>query len=241
MGDSEFSRLLQEHMRRRKVSRGELTQELGTTTLTKATKMPKPARAVAHRGWYTKGGGTSQNSRQAVRNAFGAGFYGCEIDVHQTTDGYIMVNHDFSIGGVTINLSTYDQVKDKTLSNGEKIPQLSDLFAVMKDEYPDSPTKLVIELKVNANTDTLRLANSVVQAVREAGMQDRVQYISFGVSALRYVRAADPTASADKISSASARFFSCISTIRSSIVSRRISRYTVTTLVCPIRCARSVA
>ena len=177
-----------------KVSRGELTQELGTTTLTKATKMPKPARAVAHRGWYTKGGGTSQNSRQAVRNAFGAGFYGCEIDVHQTTDGYIMVNHDFSIGGVTINLSTYDQVKDKTLSNGEKIPQLSDLFAVMKDEYPDSPTKLVIELKVNANTDTLRLANSVVQAVKDAGLQDRVEYISFGLSACKYVRQADPTA-----------------------------------------------
>ena len=43
--------------------------------------------------------------------------------------------------------------------------------------------------------------NSVVQAVREAGMQDRVQYISFGVSALRYVRAADPTAFTQSLTS----------------------------------------
>lgn len=176
------------------LTRGELTQTLGNTTLTKTTKMPKPAEAVAHRGWYTKGNGTSQNSRQAVSNAMEAGFYGCEIDVHQTTDGYIMVNHDFSIGGVTINQSTYAQVKDKTLGNGEKIPQLNDLFNIMKNKYPDSPTKLVIELKVNANTDTLRLANSVVEAVKKAGLQDRVEYISYGVSACRYIRAADPTA-----------------------------------------------
>ena len=92
-------------------------------------------------------------------------------------------------------------MKDKTLSNGEKLPLLSDFFSIMKNEYPDSPTKLVIELKVNANTDTLRLANSVVQAVREAGMQDRVQYISFGVSALRYIRAADPTAFTQSLTS----------------------------------------
>ena len=154
----------------------------------------KPTQAVAHQGWHTKDGGTSHNSCTAVRNAFAAGFYGCEIDVHQTTDGHIIVNHDASIGGVTINLSTYDQVKDLTLSNGEHLPQLSDLLAIMTDEYPDSPTKLVIELKVNANTDTLRLARSVVQAVRDAGLQDRVEYISFGLSACRYLRAADPTA-----------------------------------------------
>ncbi|MBR3633583.1 MAG: hypothetical protein IKN51_03515 [Bacteroidaceae bacterium] len=184
-----------------RLTRGAITQTLGTATLTKTDKMPKPAQAVAHRGWYTKGNGTSQNSRAAIRNAFEAGFYGCEIDVHQTTDGYIFVNHDFSFGGTVINQSTYAQVKDKTLSNGEKLPLLSDFFSIMKNEYPDSPTKLVIELKVNANTDTLRLANSVVQAVREAGMQDRVQYISFGVSALRYIRAADPTAFTQSLTS----------------------------------------
>ena len=176
------------------VTRGEEVQELGSTTLKMADSMPKPSRVIAHRGWHTKGNNAAHNSRQSVRNAFEAGFYGCEIDVHRTTDGYLMVNHDFSIGGVTINQSTYGQVKDKTIGNGEKIPMLSDLFDIMKNEYPSSPTKLIIELKTNDKTDTLSLANSVVQAVKDAGLQDRVEYISFGLSAGRYVRKADPTA-----------------------------------------------
>ncbi|MBR3115370.1 MAG: hypothetical protein IKH47_06300, partial [Bacteroidaceae bacterium] len=176
------------------VTRGTDVQTLGTSKLTMGTSMPKPSRVIAHRGWHTKGNNAAHNSRQSVRNAMEAGFYGCEIDVHQTTDGYLMINHDFGIGGVTINQSTYDQVKNKTIGNGEIIPQLSDLFDIMKNEYPDSPTKLVIELKTNQNTDTLRLANSVVQAVKDAGLQDRVEYISFGLTAGVYVRKADPTA-----------------------------------------------
>ena len=33
-----------------------------------------------------------------------------------------MLNHDASLGGVTFQDATYDQVKDLTLSNGEKCP-----------------------------------------------------------------------------------------------------------------------
>ena len=170
------------------------TQELGTITLFQDNKMPKPTRVVAHRGWHSKGEGTSQNSRAAIRNAFEAGFYGCETDVHQTTDGYLVVNHDFTIKGVTINTSTYDMVKDKTLSNGEKVPLLAEFFDIMKNEYPQSPTKLVIELKVNENTDTIRLVNSVVNAVKEAELQNRVEYISFCLEACLQIIEIDSSA-----------------------------------------------
>ena len=174
--------------------RGNITQELGIITLNKDIKMPKPTRVVAHRGWHAKGEGTSQNSRAAIRNAFEAGFYGCETDVHQTLDGYLVVNHDFSIKGVVINTSTYDMVKDKTLSNGEKVPLLTEFFDIMKNEYPDSPTKLVIELKVNENTDTVRLVNSVINAVQGAELQNRVEYISFCLEACLQIIEMDSTA-----------------------------------------------
>lgn len=176
------------------IQREDKTQELGMVNLLKESKMPKPSRVIAHRGWHTKGDGTSQNSRASIRNAFEAGFYGCETDVHQTIDGYLVVNHDFTIKGVTINTSTYDMVKDKTLSNGEKVPLLTDFFNIMKNEYPDSPTKLVIELKVNENTDTIRLVNSVVNAVREADLTSRVEYISFCLEACIQIVELDSTA-----------------------------------------------
>lgn len=176
------------------IQRLDNAQELGIVTLYKDSVMPKPSRVIAHRGWHTKGDGTSQNSRAAIRNAFEAGFYGCETDVHQTTDGYLVMNHDFTIKGLTINTSTYDEVKDITLSNGEKIPLLTEFFDIMKNEFSDSPTKLVIELKVNENTDTLRLVNSVVNAVKEAELEKRVEYISFCLEACLQIVELDSTA-----------------------------------------------
>ena len=181
------------------IQRGNYTQNLGTATLFKDVKMPKPARVIAHRGWHANR--ARENSRAAIRNAFEAGFYGCETDIQQTADGFLVVNHYPTIKGIEINTSTYDMLKDIILSDGENLPLLTDFFDIMKNEYPDSPTKLIIELKVNENTDTTRMVNTVVDAVKEAGLQDRVEYISFSFNACKQIVKLDSTATVSVLTS----------------------------------------
>jgi len=173
--------------------RGERTQSLGTCAFDIADTMPGGAAVIAHRGYWTKGAGTSQNSRESLRNAIELDVYGSETDVWITTDGHIMVNHDSSLGGVGIQSSSYAKVKDLKLSNGEPIPELSDFFDLM-DEYPDSKTKLIIEIKYNSSTDVVAVANKVVAAVKARNMQDRVEYISYSLDACKQVAKADPDA-----------------------------------------------
>ena len=185
------------------IQRGDYTQKLDTVTLYKDIKMPKPARVVAHRGWHANG--ARENSRAAIRNAFEAGFYGCETDIQQTADGFLVVNHYSTIRGIDINTSTYDMLEDIILSDGETLPLLTDFFDIMKNEYPDSPTKLIIELKVNVNTDTTRMVNTVVNAVKEAGLQDRVEYISFSLNACKQIVELDSTATVSVLTSYSSK------------------------------------
>ena len=172
------------------VSRAASRQVLGTAKMHMVDSLREPAKTVAHRGWWTKDEGTCENSCASLRNALQGAFYCSETDVYITTDGHLIINHDDTRSGIKLAASTYDQVKDLTLSNGEKLPQLSDFIDIMRNEYPDSPTKLIIELKQG----TPDLANAAVQAVHNAGIQDRVEYISFHLNACKYVRQADPAA-----------------------------------------------
>ena len=102
------------------------------------------AEVIAHRGFW-KADGAVQNSRAALKAAVDRNLYGSEIDIWITTDGHLMVNHDPSYGGVTIMDSTYDQCKEITLGNGEKMPQLQDMLDIVKAS--DNRTKLIIEVK----------------------------------------------------------------------------------------------
>lgn len=173
--------------------RGEQTQSLGSVAFNISEKMPSGCAVIAHRGWWTRGAGTAQNSRASLRNAIELDCYGSETDIWVTTDGHIMVNHDSSLGGVTIQSNPYSRVKDLKLTNGELIPELSDFFDLMK-EYPESKTKLIIEIKFNANTNVTDVANKVVAAVKAHQMQDRVEYISYSLDACKQLAKADPDA-----------------------------------------------
>ena len=171
--------------------RGNRTQYLGAPSFLIADSLTHGAKVVAHRGYWDTTG-SAQNSRASLREAIALGAYGSETDVWCTTDGHLMINHNASIGGVTIQTSTYDQVKNKTLSNGELIPQLSDLLDILKTS--DS-TKLIIEIK----THTLRADNDscvtkTVRQVQQAGLQDKVEYIAFDLENCKLLHKLAPTA-----------------------------------------------
>ena len=167
------------------------TQALGSVTFT-AEKKYNGANVIAHRGYWDIPG-SCQNSRSSLRNAQALGVYGSETDIWITTDGRLMVNHDKAFSGVTIASSTYDQCKDLTLSNGEKMPTLEDLLEIIKGS--ESKTKLIIEIKEHT-TDALNraTASAAVKAVEAAGVKDKVEYISFSLVALEQVVADDPQA-----------------------------------------------
>lgn len=173
--------------------RGDKTQTLGSCPFVIADKMPGGCQVIAHRGWWTKGAGTAQNSRQSLRNAIELDCYGSETDVWITTDGHIMVSHDGVQNGVGIQGNTYNNVKNLKLTNGETLPELNDFFDLM-EEYPDSRTKLIIELKYNSATDVRANAKKIVAAVKARKMQDRVEYISYSREACQQIAIEDPDA-----------------------------------------------
>jgi len=173
------------------LQRGDQTQRLGTCTFVVSTSLPHGMKVIAHRGYWDKAG-SAENSRSSLQNAFDVQCYGSEIDVWITLDGHVMVNHDASYGGVNIQNSYYDDCKNLTLKNGEKMPQLQDMLDMLADE--DS-CKLIIEVKTHSNETRGKICcDSCVTQVRRMGLQDKVEYIAFSLNLCREIVRLDPDA-----------------------------------------------
>lgn len=147
---------------------------------------------IAHRG-YWKHEGAAQNSRASLQYALDLNIYGSETDVWLTADGHIMVNHDATFDGVEIEKASYEQCKELTLKNGEKMPELKDFLQMMR-EY-QGPTKLIIEIKKHSTPERNReAARLTVAEVRRYGVEAKVEYISFNLDACVAVAQTDPQA-----------------------------------------------
>jgi glycerophosphoryl diester phosphodiesterase len=168
--------------------RGNRTKDLGYTNALILRTVPK---IIAHRGYWDTPG-SAQNSVAALQKAQELGIYGSEFDVYITTDDQLVLNHDATINGFTIENSTYDQLKNITLSNGEPLPTLNDYLQQGKQ---DANTKLILEIKTHSNSaNNLRAAAASVAAVAAAGMTEQVEYISFGLDICSEVVRLQPNA-----------------------------------------------
>jgi len=172
--------------------RGERQEDLGQIKINIVNEVPKGAEVVAHRG-YWRAEGSAQNSRAGLQKAQELGAYAAETDIWITTDGELMVNHDASFNGVSIQNSTGAECKALTLSNGEKMPTLQDLLTIIKESQ--TPTKLFIEIKEHSPAQRSRdAASAAVRLVKENNLEDKVEYISFSMDACEQVIADDPKA-----------------------------------------------
>lgn len=171
--------------------RGDKMQDLGLTKVEVVEEFPNPAEVIAHRGyWDTEG--SAQNSRTSLVKTQELGLYGSEIDIWLTTDGYIMLNHDETYNGVNIQNSTYAQVKDLTLSNGEKMPQLKDCLDLLKGS---NTTKLMIEVKTHSSSArNMAVAQAAINAVTAENLQSKVEYIAFDLDICKELVRLDPNA-----------------------------------------------
>lgn len=124
---------------------------------------------IAHRGYWNTDD-SPQNSRASLKRALDLNIYGTEFDIRQTKDGVLVVNHDEKFRELSISQSTYQELSQYTLSNGETLPRLEEFLAIKKQSL--STVRLIIELKICNVSDLVKLVN-------QYELQQQVEFISF--------------------------------------------------------------
>ena len=152
-----------------------------------------PMKVIAHRG-YWKTEGSAQNSLRALEKAAEVKVYGSEFDVHLTADNVLVVNHDNDIQGKPIQTSTYAELKDLKLPNGECIPTLEQYLLKAK-EKGNRKVRLIFELKPHQTPErNQEAARRCVEMVNQLKVAKRTEYISFTLDACKELISQAPKA-----------------------------------------------
>ncbi len=133
--------------------------------------VPRPI--IAHRGYHS-GKAYPANSVAAFKRALLLNdIYGTEFDVRETADGLLVICHDATHAGLSVEENTYATLSEHLLTNGEPLPLLADML----DVYLQTEThvKLIIELKL-CNVE------KVVKMVNDRQLGKQAEYISFNRS-----------------------------------------------------------
>ncbi|MFF9627098.1 glycerophosphodiester phosphodiesterase [Streptomyces griseosporeus] len=139
--------------------------------------------AVAHRGDPYR---VRENTLDSLRSALRLGADAVEIDVRLTRDGVPVLLHDDTLKRLWEQdrpLLSLSAAEVRGLTGGG-VPTLAEALAATEG------SRVMLDLP---GTPDVRAARRVVDAVREAGAQDRVYYCA-GAPAMLAVRAADPAA-----------------------------------------------
>ncbi|TVZ57977.1 glycerophosphoryl diester phosphodiesterase [Flavobacteriaceae bacterium MAR_2010_105] len=148
---------------------------------------------IAHRGaWKTSN--LPDNSIASLKQAIALNCTGSEFDVRMTADNILVVTHDPDYNDLIVEESTYAELSQYKLSNGETLPTLKDyLVAGMKNNYA---TGLVCEIKpskIDGRNEII--AESVVKMVKELKAEPYIlTYISFSYEILKKIKELDPKA-----------------------------------------------
>lgn len=146
---------------------------------------------IAHRGAW-KEFNLPENSIAALQKAIEIKAYGSEFDVRRTLDGKLVVNHDPTHFGDTIELKTYAALNTKKLSNGEDLPLLQDYFKT--GTAAKHNTLLICEIKAAllSNTTSQLTATETVELAKQLGIENRIIYISFDFEVLQTIKTVRP-------------------------------------------------
>lgn len=174
--------------------RGGSQYPLGVVTFTESDKPQTTLpRIIAHRGQHQDGvENATENSIAALTYAQQLGIYGAEFDVWITTDDVLVVNHNATVTGsdLRIEQSTYAQLKDLKLANGEPLPTFE---AYLEQGAKDAKMKLVCEIKTHGSAENnTRAVNAVVTAVKAKNMTAQVDFIAFDYEICKQLVSAMP-------------------------------------------------
>ena len=143
---------------------------------------------IAHRGVW-KNSDLPQNSIAALQKSKELNCDGCELDVHLTADGVVVVNHDHDFYGLPIEESTYTTLKAIKHLNGETIPTLEEFLA-----HASLPLFLEIKASRISMRRSLELAERVLAIVDKSTFTGTIHYISFLEEVLTKVLSQNPAA-----------------------------------------------
>ena len=149
---------------------------------------------VAHRGAFKKNG-FPENSIASLREAIRLQCAGSEFDVRMSSDDSLVINHDPHYQKLEIEKTSYHDLTQVKLSNGEVLPTLYQTLVAGLEN--NKGTLLVIEIKPSdISKERARLvADKVVNLVRDLHAQSKVAYISFDYDVLKRIIEIEPGAS----------------------------------------------
>jgi len=149
---------------------------------------------VAHRGAFKKNS-LPENSIASLKEAIRLGCTGSEFDVRMTADDSLIINHDPHFNKLEIEKTTYLELTQFKLSNGEKLPTLTDY--ILAGLNKNLQTRLVLEIKPSGVSKERgkQIAEKVVKLVKELNAGAPIVYISFDYDILKRVIELDPKAS----------------------------------------------
>lgn len=141
-----------------------------------------------HRGIPAK---FPENSMQGFRYAVEHNVEGLEFDVHLTRDRLPVIMHDEKINRTTNGKGRicdydYEQLKGFKLSNGESIPTLYDLLALVKN--------VDVILNLEFKTDQIHyegIEEIVLEQVNQTYLRHPVIYSSFNLESLKICQKLD--------------------------------------------------
>lgn len=136
-------------------------------------------KVIAHRGYWDCEG-SAQNSIASLNKAHELGVYGSEFDVALTADGVLVVNHDNAYQGHVIQTSTYNELKNLKLANGETFPTLEQYLVQGKK---NKGTQLILEIKPHKRVvDEDKAVKEILKLVKKYKLEKQVEYISFSMN-----------------------------------------------------------
>jgi glycerophosphoryl diester phosphodiesterase len=156
---------------------------------------------IAHRGLFNLEAGVPENSLAAFDAAAEAG-YPCELDVHLTNSGELVVVHDFDLlratglARPTETLTARDLADTRLFGTAQRVPTLAEVIDCVRGRIP-----LQIEIKRRRKPGPRVLANAVLDGMRGGDFA----LSSFDPLVVFWLRAAKPRFPIGQISGALGR------------------------------------
>jgi glycerophosphoryl diester phosphodiesterase len=155
---------------------------------------PATVIVTAHKGFSAV---APENSLSAIRKAIEVGADYAEIDVQQTTDGVVVLNHDrdlMRVAGVPRRISdmTLAEVRAADIGSrfspefaGERVPTLAEVIALARD-------KIKIQIEMKFYDRDRRLAETVARMVERERFESQCVVSSLHYDALVQARRINP-------------------------------------------------
>jgi glycerophosphoryl diester phosphodiesterase len=145
---------------------------------------------VAHRGAWLEFN-LPENSIASLMKAIEIGVGATEFDVHMTADNVLVVYHDYDYNGLKIEQTTYKELQNFTLENGEKLPRVIDFLEI---GLKQKNTKLIFEIKSSETSlqRTQQIVDEVEKLFNHTDYSDRLEFILFSWEACQYLKSKLP-------------------------------------------------